>query len=161
MTAPQMPQSDSEKPSSDQDAKSKSRRRSSPKSRNHDGKKQFEGGLGAALSATVEFYMALAYFLCGRGFEACPYFKDSPQAKAQVYSLATTLWMWDRPHYRAGTFQEDMLANLRNVALPGTGIPLSLLVRHKILAFLFLLFGYPLVAIVAGLRKGRMVARWL
>lgn len=32
-----------------------------------------------------------------------------------------------------------MLANLSNVAIPGTGVPLSLLVRHKVFAFLFLL----------------------
>ena len=47
-----------------------------------------------------------------------------------------------------------MLANLRNVAIPGTGVPLSLLVRFKLVAFLFLLIGYPVVALVAGIRKG-------
>jgi hypothetical protein len=62
--------------------------------------------------------------------------------------------MWHQPHYRCGSFQDDMLANLRNVAIPGTGVPLSLVVTSKILAILFLFIGYPLVCLIAGLRKG-------
>jgi len=119
-----------------------------------DGKEQCHGGFAAAVSATLSFYLAVAYFLFGGPFDRCPVFKTSPHARAQVYSLVTILWMWNRPHYRAGTYQDDMLTNLRNVAIPGTGIPLSLLVRSKILSFLFLLVGYPLVCVVAGLRKG-------
>lgn len=119
-----------------------------------DGKEQYEGGLRTALWCTVSFYLAIAYFLCGGNYLNCPVFKKSPQSKAQVYSLVTILWMWNRPHYRAGTYQDDMLTNLRNVAIPGTGIPLSLLVRSKVVAFFFLVVGYPLVCVVAGLRKG-------
>merc|ERR1712166_1517324 len=66
----------------------------------------------------------------------------------QLYSLCLVLWMWQQPHYRCGSFQDDMLANLRNVAVPGTGIPLSLVVQSKILAVVFLLIVYPLIALV-------------
>lgn len=38
-----------------------------------------------------------------------------------VYTLAQTLQLWDAPHYRASSFAEDLRANLRNVATPGTG----------------------------------------
>merc|ERR1711871_291293 len=46
-----------------------------------------------------------------------------------------------------------MLTNLRNVAIPGTGLPLSLLVRFKLVALLFLFVGYPVVSAIAGMRK--------
>ena len=54
------------------------------------------------------------------------------------------------PHYRNGTFQQDMARNLRNVALPGTGLPLSMLCHSYYGLVLFLVFGYPLVALVAA-----------
>lgn len=118
------------------------------------GAERIKGGVFSALYSTAAYYVAVVFFLFGGRYAACPVFENSPHAKAQVYSLVTTLWMWSRPHYRAGTFQDDMKTNLRNVAIPGTGIPLSLLVSSKLLAFAFLLVGYPLVCIIAGLRKG-------
>lgn len=39
-----------------------------------------------------------------------------------VYMLAKTLQLWDAPHYRAASFAEDLRANLKNVAIPGTGV---------------------------------------
>lgn len=39
-----------------------------------------------------------------------------------VYSLAATLRLWDHPHYRAPTFGQDVADNVRNVAIPGTGV---------------------------------------
>lgn len=107
-----------------------------------------------ALRDTMDFYRTLWYYYRGGKFGECPYLADSPQAVVQVYSLYLVLWMWDRDHYRAGSFQDDMLKNLRNVAIPGTGIPLILLVRFKIIAILFLLIGYPIVCLIAGLYKG-------
>ena len=49
------------------------------------------------------------------------------EARLQIYSLCLHLRLWSSPHYRSGTFANDMRKNLRNVALPGTGVPLSLL----------------------------------
>jgi len=111
-------------------------------------------GLLNAATDTLNFYLTVVYFLFGGSYEACPFLMESPQAKAQLYSLCLILWMWRQPHYRCGSFQDDMIANLRNVAIPGTGIPLSLVVQYKLLAVLFLFIGYPVICLVAGLRKG-------
>ena len=48
-----------------------------------------------------------------------------------------------------------MLKNLRNVAIPGTGIPLSIVCHFKCVAVAFLLVGYPLAAIVSALNLHR------
>ena len=56
---------------------------------------------------------------------------------------------------RARSYQEDALANLRNVAIPGTGVPLSLLARSKPLAYLFFVFAYPFVCAMAAANKAR------
>ena len=58
-----------------------------------------------------------------------------------VYSLGLVSYLWDKPHYRHGTFQDDMLANLRNVSVPGMGTPLSVFARHKLLANVFIALG--------------------
>jgi|ERR1712086_83234 len=111
-------------------------------------------GVAAALGDTARFYLTCGYFLLGGSFQGCPFLKESPQAQAQLYSLCTVLWMWDRPHYRTGSYRDDMLTNLRNVAVPGTGIPLSLVAWSKAIGVLFLIIVYPIIAVVAGLRKG-------
>eukprot|EP00965_Chrysotila_dentata_P259682 6213639-Pleurochrysis_carterae.AAC.2 len=45
----------------------------------------------------------------------------------------------------------DMLKNLRNVAIPGTGIPLSMFCWHQFVATAFLVLGLPIVSLVAAL----------
>jgi hypothetical protein len=45
--------------------------------------------------------------------------QDDVWANVQLYSLALIFKMWDKPHYRSKSFQEDMINNLRNVAVPG------------------------------------------
>lgn len=112
-------------------------------------------GLYNAIEDTARFYCTLIFFICGGSFKNCPFFLESPQAKVQLFSLYVVLWMWNCPHYRCGTFQEDMLANLRNVAIPGTGVALSLVVSSRFIAILFLCIGYPIVCMFAGIVKGR------
>ena len=107
--------------------------------------------LSSALYNTYSFYAALCYYLVlGRAYPA-PYFDGNTQARVQVYSLALVFRMWSRPHYRNGTFHEDMIKNLRNVAIPGTGIPLSVVCCCKPVAVVFLLVFYPLACLVAAL----------
>ena len=108
----------------------------------------------SVLRSWSEFYAAISYFLVrGGSYENCPYFKDPKerQAKIQIFSLCLVFSLWDEPHYRNGTFQDDMIKNLRNVAIPGTGIPLSLLSRSKILCYCFLFVGYPIVALISAI----------
>jgi len=112
-------------------------------------------GVLSAIRDTVNFYFTVAYFLIwGGSLDNCPTFGGCPQARVHLYSLCISLWLWGRPHYRTGSFQDDMLTNLRNVAIPGTGMPLSYVVSNRIFAILFLLIGYPMVCLIAGLRKG-------
>lgn len=109
----------------------------------------------SALSHLRAFYGALHYYIVRGGAYPAPYFEDNTQARCQVYSLALVYRMWSEPHYRNGDFHEDMTKNLRNVAIPGTGIPLSVMCYFKPVAVVFLLLGYPLAALVAALNKHR------
>ena len=65
------------------------------------------------------------------------------------------LKLWSLPHYRSGTFQKDLVKNLRNVALPGTGLPLSMVCRFWPVALLFLWVGIPFAALVAAIIRSR------
>ena len=111
--------------------------------------------VAAALSDLASFYGALYYYIIQGGSYPSPHFAGNTQARCQVYSLALVYRMWSQPHYRNGDFHEDMVKNLRNVAIPGTGIPLSAMCAYKPVAAFFLLVGYPLTALVAGLNKHR------
>jgi len=104
-----------------------------------------------SLKAFVDYYRSLYYFLRQKGsLEDCPYFKDSIQAQCHIYSLSLIFFLWDKPHYRSGTFQNDMLKNLRNVAVPGTGMPLSVFASSKLLAYWMILVGYPIISIISA-----------
>jgi len=48
-----------------------------------------------------------------------------------------------------------MNKNLRNVAIPGTGIALSIICRFKFLVYWFLFFGYPFIALCAGVVQAK------
>lgn len=75
-----------------------------------------------AVLATAEYYGALSYCLISRcNIDRCPLLQYDTSALVHVYSLAKTLQLWDTPHYRAPTFADDIRANLKNVAIPGTG----------------------------------------
>jgi len=107
--------------------------------------------LFGAIEDTLSYYLCLWYFITNGTYSECPYFSDRRHAKVQVYSLAVMLYLWNQPHYRNGTFQQDMLKNLRNVAIPGTGIPLSYFCYYKWTAILFLVVFYPLIALISAI----------
>jgi hypothetical protein len=124
---------------------------------------------------TSAYYGGFFYFLMGDGSTSpyavrmtewnFPYLRpvpevDSPEAllfkqhaRIHLYSLASMFYLYDKPHYRKGSYRDDLIDNLRNVAIPGTGIPLSLLVRSKYLAMLALLTVYPTVSLIAAFHK--------
>jgi len=93
----------------------------------------------------------------GTSFEKPPCFRGESlldkQARVHIYSLALIFYLWDRPHYRNGTFQIDMVKNLRDVAVPGTGISLKWFCYFKWTAFWYLLVVYPLVCFAAALNE--------
>ena len=105
-----------------------------------------------AISFLIDYYRSFYYFIVKKGyFENLRYFKGNNQAQCHLYSLSLIFFLWDKPHYRSGTFQNDMLKNLRNVAIPGTGIPLSIFAKSKVLAYWMILIGYPMTACISAL----------
>ena len=72
--------------------------------------------------STFEYYSCFLWvLLTGCNIESCRVLAYDTHALVHVYSLALTLRLWDVPHYRAPTFAHDLRANLKNVAIPGTG----------------------------------------
>lgn len=55
--------------------------------------------------------------------------------------------------------EQDMVKNLRNVAIPGTGIPLSLYCSLKATVYLFILVINPVVCLMAALNAQRKHGR--
>jgi len=112
--------------------------------------------VGNAVGSLLKFWQTLYYFCVQDGsFENCPHFPESMHTRCHLYSLSLIFYLWDRPHYRNGTFQDDMSKNLRDVAIPGTGMPLSIVSATKIGTYLFIIFFYPLIALVAAINRGR------
>ena len=72
-------------------------------------------------------------------------------ARIHVYSIVSNFYLWSKAHYRKGSFQQDLRDNLRNVAIPRTGIPLSIFVLNRLFAVFFLIIIYPLIALMASL----------
>jgi len=112
---------------------------------------------------TASFYGCLVYFLFGKPFATCPYFITDPNtnkedeylsklhAKVHIYSLAIAFYLYDKKHYRKDSYREDIVDNFRNVAVPGTGIPLSFFVQNKYLAYFLVFVLYPLICFVASI----------
>jgi hypothetical protein len=125
------------------------------------------------INYTTSFYGGFFYYLWGKGRKSpyelgsassfpylCPAQSDSKDlllfkqhARIHLFSLASAFYLYNKPHYRKGSYKDDLVDNLRNVAIPGTGLPLSLFVRSKILAFGFVLTAYPVVSFAASLHK--------
>jgi len=125
------------------------------------------------LSSTNTFYSGLLYYLFGAGRNS-PYllkngstisslkFKptDSEEislfkqhARIHLFSLSSVFYLYNKPHYRKGSYRDDLIDNLRNVAIPGSGLPLSIVARSRILGLLFLLTTYPAASYAAAIHK--------
>jgi len=113
------------------------------------------------LKDTASFYGCFFYFLRGNPPNPCPYFRVLPSdsasevlfkkhARIHLYNLAAAFFLYSHPHYRKGSYKEDIVDNFRNVAIPGTGIPLSIFVGNKIVALWFVLVVYPVISLVAA-----------
>ena len=103
------------------------------------------------LGVTVDYWKTMVFYWTGGNYNDCPYFKDSTDARVHLRSLALINEMWNEPHYRNGTFGVDMAKNLRNVAVPGTGLPLSALCFSATVFRLVLMVVYPLTALAAAI----------
>jgi hypothetical protein len=98
--------------------------------------------------------------------------KMSPSEEFRLFSavwlhtLGLNFALWDKPHYRAGSLREDLVANFSNIAFPGTGIPMSWVCCCKPAAQLYLFVFHPWVVLVVSVvvfrseqhREGRAFA---
>lgn len=110
----------------------------------------------AAARATVCYWAALCQWVfTDKEYSDVSFFKGDLHAQVQVYSLSLIFSLWSQKHYRCKSFQQDMLDNLRNVAIPGTGIPLSLFCYSWWMCLFFVLFANPLVCLLGAINKVR------
>ena len=108
----------------------------------------------SALADTLAYWRAFAFYLRGGKFEGSDPFAgyaDGKRMKVHVFSLALAVRLWSAPHYRKASYAGDLRDNFRNVAVPGTGVPLSVLTYSRAAAVVFLAVGYPALCLVAGL----------
>lgn len=103
---------------------------------------------------TTFTYIWTIYELVYKGlkYENIPHHNLDQWARVQVYHLAQTFKLWELPHYRAPSYQADLIANLKNVAIPGTGIPLSWFCTNYYVAFAFICLGNPIICFVGALK---------
>ena len=80
-------------------------------------------------------------------------FKDDVWAKVQVYSLSLIFKLWSKSHYRSPSFKQDMLDNLKNVAIPGTGIALSTFCGNWWTCLFFVFFMNPVICMFGAINK--------
>lgn len=109
------------------------------------------------------------HYLCGAGRRSqydpsCSFLKTSEKdsaeealfkqhARVHLFGLASAFYLYNKPHYRKGSYRDDLLDNLRNVAIPGTGIPLSWFVGNKLTALGLVLGVNPIVCFMASLHN--------
>lgn len=74
-------------------------------------------------------------------------------ARIHLFSLTSNFYLYNKPHYRKGSFRDDLVDNLRNVAIPGTGVSLKWVARSRLIALPFLLVGYPTISLIASLNQ--------
>jgi len=107
----------------------------------------FIAGFASMIRDTITLEKSYFYFwvIGGSYAQYQQKFSCSLHQAVHVSSLALEMKLWNKPHYRAPTYQADVLANYSNVAVPGTGIPLSIGARFQVVARLFLIFLYPIL----------------
>ena len=109
-----------------------------------------------AATGTFLFYRGLAEFIVlKRKYDDCKFFQDDLWAKVYIYSLSLIFTMWNKTHYRSKSFQEDLLKNLSNVAVPGTGVPLNNICYSSYIALLFLVIFVPIISFLGALNNER------
>ncbi|CAB9501187.1 expressed unknown protein [Seminavis robusta] len=74
-------------------------------------------------------------------------------ARIHLFALASQFYLYNKPHYRKGSYREDLVDNLENVAIPGTGIKLSWVACNRLLGLGFLTTAYPAISLVASFHQ--------
>eukprot|EP01041_Mallomonas_annulata_P011699 gene11699-24508_t len=112
------------------------------------------GQILKGLIETQRYYHALFEFIVlKRKYKDSTIFDNDLRAKVQVFSLSLIFTMWSVPHYRSKTFQHDLINNLQNVAIPGTGIPLSYFCYSYWTCLFLILVINPFVCFLGAVNK--------
>jgi hypothetical protein len=104
-------------------------------------------------------YCLFDYLAFQREYSSSQYYSNDLAAKVHVYSIVLMIKFITQPffisqkHYRSDSFLEDMKANLKNVAIPGTGIPLSYFVLNRIFLYLFIFIFLPLICFCGAIHQ--------
>ena len=109
-----------------------------------------------AIRFLFRYWYAIWFYIKGGSYDGYKgEYKSDLHAKTHLFALGLILKLWKRPHYRTGTFQEDLLNNLRNTAIPGTGMALSFWARSRLLTKIFLFVVYPFVNMLVAILNTR------
>ena len=109
------------------------------------------------ISLTLQYeYFLFQVIFQHKKYNEVKLFTGDDWARVQLYSLGLIFRLWNLPHYRTKSLQQDMIDNLRNVAIPGTGIPLSIFCQHWILCLLFVTIVNPIICICGAINKVRL-----
>ena len=105
---------------------------------------------------STSLYWSVFYsFLGGTSYSNETSFGDDIWAKVTVFSLALIFKLWSKEHYRSPNFQTDMINNLQNVAVPGTGIPLSYFCYNWHVCLIFVVLLNPIICFIGAINKAR------
>lgn len=102
----------------------------------------------------TRFWLAFfSFYLYKESYQSSSYYSDDKHAKVQVFSLALIFKLWSEKHYRTTSYQQDLLNNLKNVAVPGMGLALSWFCWNKLLALFFVLVCNPCICFLGGMHQ--------
>ena len=99
------------------------------------------------------FYCLYAFIISNKSYSNVDIFNDDIRSKVQLFSLSLIFKIYNKPHYRSPSFKIDLIDNLKNVAVPGTGIPLSLFCYNWYVTLLFIVYLNPLLCFMGAIHK--------
>lgn len=105
--------------------------------------------------STSLYWTTFYSFMGGTSYSNETSFGEDVWAKVNIFSLALIFKLWSKEHYRSPNFQTDMINNLQNVAIPGTGIPLSYFCYNWHVCLFFVVILNPIICLFGGLNKAR------
>ena len=98
------------------------------------------------------YYRIFFYYLfSGKGIDSYDDQEIDRRILIHIYSMVMMIRLFSLPHYRAKSYGEDLRANLKNVVVPFTGIPLSIFCWNKYSCLFFLIIVYPVWAFIGSI----------
>eukprot|EP01033_Poteriospumella_lacustris_P000995 gene995-718_t len=108
------------------------------------------------IGVLLQYWICLAQFVFAKkAYSECVLFPQDKHARVQIFSLALIFRLWAEPHYRSASFQQDVLDNLKNVAVPGTGVALSWFCHSKLTAMFFVFLLNPLICFLGAINQAQ------